>query len=116
MNKNVGTRTWSIIAILIIFVYGIFYGMDIPHSGPIKSFKNGNIHLGLDLQGGTHLVLQVHVAEAVNTATDRDVQHLNDALSTTGATATKLDINHPEVITVNGVTSAQQGSVSSILN
>ena len=36
------------------------------------------IHLGLDLKGGTHLVLQVHVAEAVNSTTDRDVQRLND--------------------------------------
>jgi preprotein translocase subunit SecD len=116
MNKNVGTRTWSIIAILVIFVYGIFYGMDIPHSGPIKSFKNGNIHLGLDLQGGTHLVLQVHVEEAVNSATDRDVQHLNDALSADGATATKLDLKRPEVITVTGGGADKQGDISSILN
>jgi preprotein translocase subunit SecD len=116
MSKNVGTRTWSIIAVLVIFVYGIFYGMDIPHSGPIKSFKNGNIHLGLDLQGGTHLVLQVHVKEAVNSATDRDAQRLNEALATNGATATKLDLTRPEVITVMGGAPDKQSEITSVLN
>ena len=39
-----------------------------------------NIHLGLDLKGGTHLVLEVHVEEAVASATDRDVARLETAL------------------------------------
>jgi preprotein translocase subunit SecD len=67
--------------------------------------------LGLDLKGGTHLVLQVHVAEAINSATDRDVQRLTTALATTGATATKLDVLHPETITIAGVSPTQQSAV-----
>jgi len=116
MNKNVGTRTWSIIAILVVFVYGIFYGADVPHGGPIKSLKSGNIHLGLDLQGGTHLVLQVHVQEAVNSATDRDVQRLNEALGADGATATKLDVKRPELITITGGAADKASDITSILN
>ena len=117
MGKNLGIKFWTILAIVVVFVYGIFYGGNVPHGGPIQSLKNGNIHLGLDLKGGTHLVLQVQVQEAVNSATDRDMQALNTALAPQGATAAKLDPkNHPEVITVSGGTPEQQGAIRSTLN
>ncbi len=38
------------------------------------------IHLGLDLKGGTHLILQVQVNDAINADTDRAVERLKDAL------------------------------------
>ena len=68
----------------------------------LKQSLERRINLGLDLKGGTHLVLQVHVAEAVNSSTDRDVQALNTALADTGATATKLDPARADVITHQG--------------
>src|SRR5271163_1805720 len=109
MGKNLAGKTGFIIAVLVIFVYGIF---GIP-SGGFKQTLTNRIHLGLDLKGGTHLVLQVQVAEAINSATDRDVQALNTALATTGATASKLDPTHPEVITVTGGNAAQQSDIRS---
>ncbi len=39
-----------------------------------------NIHLGLDLRGGTHLILQVQVNDAVNAETDQTIERLKDAL------------------------------------
>ena len=111
MGKNLGAKTWSIIAILVIFIYGIF---GIPHGG-LKESLTQRIHLGLDLKGGTHLVLQVHVQEAVNSATDRDMTALNTALAASGATATKPDpANHPEVIQVTGGNDAS--AVRTVLN
>ena len=113
MGKNLATKTWVIIGTLVVFMYGIF---GIPHGGWKKSITD-RIHLGLDLRGGTHLVLQVHVAEAVNSGTDRDMQALNTALAASGAKAQKLDpVNHPEVITVTGGTPEQQSNVRSTLN
>ena len=97
---------------LVIFVYGIF---GIPHGGLQQSLTD-RIHLGLDLKGGTHLVLQVQVAEAITAATDTDVQRLDTALALTGAKATKLDPAHPAVITVSGATPAQASQVRDILN
>ena len=105
-NKLAG-RVGFIVAVLVIFIYGIF---GIPH-GSLKQSLTDRIHLGLDLRGGIHLVLQVHVAEAINTATDRDVQALNTALASSGATATKVDPSKPEQITITGVTPTQQSSV-----
>jgi preprotein translocase subunit SecD len=98
-----------------VFIYGIFYGRDLPTTSPAQSLRNGNIHLGLDLRGGTHLVLQVHVAEAVNSTSDRDMQALNTALQPLGAQAQKLDPAHPDVITITGVTPAQQSAVHDVL-
>ena len=116
MGKNLKEKTGFIVAILVIFIYGIFYGRDLPHSGPFQALRNGNIRLGLDLQGGTHLVLQVHVKEAVNSATDRDMQALNTALQPLGAQAAKLDTTHTEVITITGVSPAQQSAVHDVLS
>jgi preprotein translocase subunit SecD len=111
MGKNLASRTGFIVAVLLIFTYGIF---GIPHGGLKQSLEN-RINLGLDLKGGTHLVLQVHVAEAVNSSTDRDVQALNTALAATGATAAKLDPAHPEVITISGGSATQQSAIHDVL-
>ena len=112
MRKNLLPKTLLIIATLLIFVYGIFLGTD-PDKA-VAAWKQGgllaaiqqNIHLGLDLKGGTHLILQVAVNEAVNADTDRTMQSLNEGLgkaSITGATVSKADPqNHPEVIDIKG--------------
>jgi preprotein translocase subunit SecD len=59
-NKSLGT-TVLILAILLVFVYGIF---GIPKGIGLNAWKTAltdRIHLGLDLKGGIHLVLQVMV-------------------------------------------------------
>ena len=111
MGKNLAGKAGFIVAVLVIFVYGIF---GIPHGG-LKQSLTDRIHLGLDLKGGTHLVLQVQVAEAVNAATDTDVQRLNTALTVAGAKAAKMDPAHPEVITVSGFPPTQASAVRDVI-
>jgi len=113
MRKNLLPRTLLIIATLLIFVYGIFLGTD-PDKA-ITAWKQGgllaaiqqNIHLGLDLKGGTHLILQVAVNEAVNAETDRTLSSLKDDLAKAGVNPTDISKpdpqNHPEVIALKGV-------------
>src|SRR5579875_929425 len=116
MGKNLGAKTWSIVAILVIFIYGIF---GIPHGG-LKQSLEDRIHLGLDLKGGIHQVLRVRVAEALASTTDRDVQRIQEDLQKagiSGVTVAKLDpVNHPETITISNVPPAQVSQVRSILN
>lgn len=112
MGTNLAGKAGFIVAVVVIFIYGI---VGIPHGG-LKNSLLGRINLGLDLRGGTHLVLQVHVEEAIGSQTDVDVQRLNTALGATGATAAKLDpAAHAGVITVTGVTPAQAGAVREVL-
>jgi len=113
MRKNLLPRTLLIIATLLIFVYGIFLGTD-PDKA-ITAWKQGgllaaiqqNIHLGLDLKGGTHLILQVAVNEAVNAETDRTLSSLKDDLAKAGVNPPDISKpdpqNHPEVIALKGV-------------
>jgi preprotein translocase subunit SecD len=129
MGKNLASKALFIIVVLVVFAYGILYGSNAPKVAPIKTLIRNNINLGLDLQGGIHLVLQVHVAEAVNSATDRDVQRLNEALASDGATAVKLNAAdaakteapgfnaaQANTITIQGGSAAQQSDIHGILN
>jgi preprotein translocase subunit SecD len=102
MGKNLASKTAFIVAVLVVFCFGI---VGIPHGGLKQSIKD-HIHLGLDLKGGTHLVLEVHVAEAVASATDRDVARLEEDLQKAGiqgATVGKTDSANPLTIVVSGV-------------
>src|SRR5207302_4816667 len=113
MQKKLLPKTLLIIATLLIFVYGIFLGTD-PDKA-IAAWKQGgvvaaiqeNIHLGLDLKGGTHLILQVAVNEAVNADTDRTVAALRDDLGKAGVTYTDITkpdpATHPETMLIKGV-------------
>jgi preprotein translocase subunit SecD len=76
MKTNLLWKIVLILAVLVVFVWGIFLGTDPQKS--IEAIKTKglmagvqqNIHLGLDLRGGTHLILQVQVNDAVNAETD----------------------------------------------
>jgi preprotein translocase subunit SecD len=46
----------------------------------LKDNVRSRIHLGLDLKGGTHLVLQVQVEDAVNITADQALERLRDEL------------------------------------
>jgi preprotein translocase subunit SecD len=119
MQKNQRTKVIVIIAVLLVFIYGIF-GIPRGISGTaLKQALGKNIHLGLDLSGGTHLVLQVMVNEALNDSTDRDVTRLQSDLAAggvTGATVTKPDPAHPELIKVTAPTVDKAGDVRSVLD
>src|SRR5438105_1948890 len=126
MRKNLLGKAIFIIAVLLIFVYGIFLGTD-PEAaiaawkqhGPLGAIQQ-NIHLGLDLKGGTHLILQVAVNEAVNAETDRVVQSLREDLGK--AVVSFADIskpdpqNHPEIIEIKGVPPDKIGALRSTVS
>jgi preprotein translocase subunit SecD len=94
MSKNLKGKTAAIVALLVVFCYGF---IGIPHGVTPKALKQAltdHIKLGLDLQGGIHLVLKVKVEEAVGYTTDRDRQRLEDDLTKaaiTGVAVHKVD-------------------------
>ncbi len=107
MNKNLGWKLVVIVGALLVFVYGIF-GVPSGASGSalLASLQN-RIHLGLDLKGGTHLILQVQVNDAVNVDSDNAVEMLKAGMKSgkiTYAEIAKPDpANHPEQIVIKGV-------------
>ncbi len=118
MKKNLRNKIALIIAVLLICLYGIF-GIPSGISGKaLLSAISNRIHLGLDLQGGAHLILQVQVSDAVNAETDNSVQEIQQDLKKANITVSQVykpDPNKPDVIRVEGATPAQDDAVSSLL-
>jgi preprotein translocase subunit SecD len=124
MRKNLGAKTALIIVILLAFTYCIFgtpsglSAKKLEQSMLEPSPGRSGIHLGLDLRGGTHLVLQVMVEEAVSAVTDNDIARTDSALKQAGInglTVDKPDPTKPEVIRISGVSADKQGQVRDLL-
>jgi preprotein translocase subunit SecD len=119
MKKNLKSRVALIIAVLLIFTYGIF-GIPSGFSGKaLTESLTKRIHLGLDLQGGVHLILQVVVSEAVSDETDSAVARIQQDLKAAHLNFSQVykpDPKNPEQIRIEGVTPANASAVSSLLD
>jgi preprotein translocase subunit SecD len=118
MNKNLLWKMVAIVGILLFFVFGIF-GVPQSFSGKgLLTAMTKNIHLGLDLRGGTHLILQVQVNDAVNVDSDNAVEILKEQLNKKKiafAEITKPDpTNNPDHIVLKGVPPASRTDLLSI--
>lgn len=107
MQKNLLAKTGLIIAVLLVFLYGIF-GIPKGLSGDaLKESVLNNIKLGLDLKGGTHLILEVMVNEAVSAETDHAIELLKDELGKAHVTFTDISKpdakDQPEKVEIKGV-------------
>src|SRR5499427_8843832 len=81
MNPNLKWKVLFITAVVVICIYFILGLPNFPTSlAALKDNFTHQIKLGLDLQGGTHLVLQVQVQEAVAQETDQTVDRITKLL------------------------------------
>jgi len=78
MNANLKWKALFIAAVILICIIGLVGRPVFPPKSwsDLKSNFAQVIKLGLDLQGGTHLILQVQVQEAVSQETDQTLDHL----------------------------------------
>src|SRR5229473_2061337 len=120
MNKNLTWKLALIIAILLFFLYGIF---GIPSSwsgrGLLASLQQ-RIHLGLDLKGGTHLILQVQVNDAVKVEADNAIERLKSELRARKINYTEISqpdpANSPDKIVIKGVPPEVSSDLRSIVS
>src|ERR1700722_17685620 len=119
MNKNLLWKMLAIIGILLVFVFGIFgIPQNFSRKGMLAAITK-NIHLGVDLSGGTHLILQVQVNDAVNVDSDTAIEMLKEQLNKKKiafADITKPDpVNSPDHIVLKGVPTASRTDLLSIV-
>src|SRR5438105_10026997 len=120
MNKNLGWKLALIIGTLLFFLFGI---VGIPNywsgHGLLAAIQQ-RIHLGLDLKGGTHLILQVQVNDAVKVDADNAIERLKADLKTRKVhydDITQPDpVNHPEQIVIKGVPPESRSDLNAIVN
>ena len=120
MKQNLLWKTVLIFAVLIAFVYGIF-GIPSGFSGQsLAAALQDRIHLGLDLKGGTHLILQVMVNDAVKADSDRAIERIKDSLRRRNiayADVSQPDpVNNPDRIVIKGVPAQNSSDLRELVN
>jgi preprotein translocase subunit SecD len=119
MNKNLLWRLVFIIGTMLFFLFGIF---GIPKGLGGQALLAGltdHIHLGLDLKGGTHLILQVQVNDAVNVDAQNAIEVLKDQLRSHKIDYTDISQpdpqNHPDHLVIKGVPSLARSDLRTIV-
>ena len=107
MKKNLLWKTVFIVAVMVVFLFGIFgIPQSLSGSGLVASLQN-RIHLGLDLRGGTHLILQVMVNDAVKADADNAIERLKTEMRTANVNYTEISQpdaqNNPDHVMIKGV-------------
>ena len=122
MQKNLTARSLVIVATILVCVFGI---IGFPKSmADLKKNWSDNIRLGLDLKGGSHLVLQVQVQDAVKGEADIVINRLKDDLKKQNVTWGGIDRNDPQTvqdadsiqINIKGIPATQSSAFRSLIN
>jgi preprotein translocase subunit SecD len=96
MDKNLKTKAIVIVATILICVYGI---IGLPKSkAELDRNIAESIKLGLDLRGGSQLVLQVQVQDAFKADADQNIERLKDELQKAAIPYASIDRNDPATI------------------
>src|SRR4051812_26032550 len=113
MNKTLLWKVIFIVSVMLIFLVGIVLGTNweknfkVLREDGLKAALQQNISLGLDLKGGTHLILQVRVNEAVSSDSDRAMETLKEQLRAKNIAYSDIakpdPANAPERLVLKGV-------------
>ncbi|MBV9179812.1 MAG: protein translocase subunit SecD [Acidobacteria bacterium] len=119
MSRGFAWKLIVILATLLIFVYGIFGIPGGVSRSELLSALEKRISLGLDLKGGTHLILQVHVNDAVNVDTDNAIEILKSGMRSSKINYTEISkpdpATHPEQIVIKGVPPESSSDLRSLV-
>jgi preprotein translocase subunit SecD len=96
MTSNLKFRLLTIIAVILVCVYGII-GLPKSKAELIQNWKS-NIRLGLDLSGGSHLVLEIHLQDAFKGEADAVIARLKDELGKVAIPFTDMNHSDPQSI------------------
>ena len=120
MNKTLSWKLGLVVATLVVFLFGIFgLPKEFSGNGLLASLQE-HIHLGLDLKGGTHLILQVQVNDAVNGDSDRALERLKEDLRSHKINYTEITkpdpVARPDQIVLKGVQPDSTSDLRSIVS
>ena len=112
MTSNLKWKALFIVAVILACVIGLVGRPDFPPKSwaGIKSNFSDSIKLGLDLQGGTHLILQVQVQEAISQETDQTLDHITTMLRDKTIRYDEIRKLSDTQILVHNIASEQAGS------
>ena len=121
MKSGFGTKIGITLVVLAACLYQVF-GLS-PRPEDIKAHLAEVIKLGLDLKGGTHLILQVQVQDALKSEADQTIDRLRRRLRTDDIAYKSIARNDPDSIetadtieiTIEGAPIDRAGDVRDLL-
>jgi len=118
MTSNLKWKALFIVAVILVCLIGLLGRPDFPPKSwaGIKSNFSNSIKLGLDLQGGTHLILQVQVQEAISQETDQALDHITTLLRDKTIRYDEIRKLSDTQILVHNIASEQAGSARNLIN
>jgi preprotein translocase subunit SecD len=117
MNANLKWKALFIAGVIVLCVYGLIGLPDFPTSWTtVKQNFGHRIKLGLDLQGGTHLILQVQVNEAVRQETDQVADQLSKLLHDKNVSFGEVTRNTDTQIKIAGVSPDQITTLRNVVS
>jgi preprotein translocase subunit SecD len=112
-HNRIRNRTIFIAAVVIACVLGL---TGLPRNvNQLEANLRNRIQLGLDLVGGTHLVLQVHVDDAVKVTADQAMAQLRDEMTSRSIPYTSIDRQGISSILIKGVPDTKLGDLQSLV-
>jgi preprotein translocase subunit SecD len=96
MTNNLKFRVIAIVVVILVCLYGII-GLPKSKQDIVDTWKK-NIRLGLDLKGGSELVLQIRLQDAFKAEADSVISRLRDELRKATIDYTDLSRNDPQSI------------------
>jgi preprotein translocase subunit SecD len=111
MNPNLKWKIILIVGVVLACVYGLIGMPTFPTSwAQVKSNFGERIKLGLDLQGGTHMILQVKVEEAVSLTNDQVRNQLADRMRERPVSYGSIEKIDDTRFVVRGIGEGQSGT------
>src|SRR5262252_1839926 len=110
MTKRVRTRLLVIVAVTILSI-SLFAGFP-----PTLAKMKQRVHLGLDLRGGTQLVLQVVTDDAIRGETDQAIESLRQQLNKDNIAVRQIARTQVNTLQAVGVDPNKDGDFRRIVN
>jgi len=96
MQRNLKTKTAVIVVTILACIYGI---IGLPRStAELKANLAQNIRLGLDLRGGSHMVLQVQVQDAVRSEALQTIERMKEEMRKASIDFASIETNEPNSV------------------
>ncbi len=122
MSRTLLYKLLAIVAIILVCVYGI---IGLPKSkDELQANLKKNIRLGLDLRGGSQLVLQVQIQDAFKADADSTMEGLKENLKKANVQFVAMERNEPATLndadkiefSVKGVPATKAGEFRTVIN
>ncbi len=121
MQRHLKVKTAVIVVTILVCLFGI---IGLPKSkAELESNLRHNIRLGLDLRGGSHLILQVQVQDAAKVTADHAIEGIKTELGKASIDYSGIDRTDPASIeqtnsiqiNIHGINAQKTGQFRSLM-